>query len=804
MLNFADNAQVWFRLGLLAALLPIGCNHLSGTQKPRPEPSAGAGIVVAGEPTRGNAGTFESPRPLLLHPGLGEVRVALESQDDELAAVALRARMSEGGDLGKDCRECNYLLGVIEERQGAAGRAVAAFEAAALSDWALRRDAIMHLAALELQRKNCIRAEQLLEQTTSSEPASGARLSGLLLAKADTCQGRWASAMSRLRQLLAGRNDDGSRAELQLLLAQALVEQTDLAEAERPAAEDEALQLAEDAISQPAAAANVLDGAKTLIEQLLLRRQRGGNSDELFRERTVLLEAFVEARRWGEGKRLAEELLEEVSNGSTESQLYCRLLFARGRIAAAGADRQAALEFFDAVAQRCQDADLGARALFIAAGLLGASKRTAAIAKYAELERRYPAHRLADDARLKQAFLYRAAGSESRFVGLLDSMPDDYAKGDMVLEGLFQLALKNMLRQNWPMAQSVLERSERFAAANGAGKDAELDRLKYFLARASIESGKVDVGVKLLRELIVGRPLTYYMLLAHAALARSWPSELEQAEQVGLAGSVEETVPEVAKSAGERQRIARLAALLGVADIKAANALLDEGESDGACESTVFAIAGMYANAGATKTALTLVKRRGRDWRVRWPAAGWVELWKQAFPRPYHAIVRQQAARQGVSETLIYAIMREESEFDPKATSAADAYGLMQLIVPTARTAGRELGISVDARSLQKPSVNIALGSRVLATLGARFSGQVALIAAGYNAGPGRPARWLREYPEVDMDLWIELIEFPETRGYVKRVLESQAAYRWLYGSEGTSGATIDPLPLQLNAGRAG
>lgn len=781
-------------------VLSLACSHQPSSAKPRPEPSAGAGLVASVTQSQNNHATAATVPPFLLQPSLEDVRQALESQDDELAAVALRTKMVGDGPLGSDCHECNYLLGVIEERQGALDRAIAAFENAAQGDWSLKRDALVHLVGLELQRKNSERAEQLLEQVAPADSAE-TRLSALM-AQVDLCQGRWSKGIERLRQLVVATRDSRKRAELQLTLAQALIGWKEVDPVELRSAEEEALHLAEEAISVPAIAGAVLERGKVLLEQLLASRQRLGASEEVSRDRTTLLEALVEGKRWGEAKTLSRELLSETPADTSDRRLYCRILFASGRVNSALAERRDAIDAFDWVKDHCDDADLNARALFLGAGLLsGASNRPTAIARYSELERRFPRHRLADDARLKLALLYRAIGSESRFVELLDSMPDDYPDGDMVLEGLFQLALKNMLQRNWSSASTVLERSERFAAASGAGKDIELDRLRYFLGRAAIENGRTETGLSYLRTLVVERPLTYYMLLAHAALSRTWPSELERAKQAGLTRGSEETAPTASQSAQERSRLVRLSALLGVADLNAADALLDEGVSEKAGDSTVFAVAGMYANAGATKTALTLVKRRGHDWRVRWPTAGWVELWKQAFPRPFRGIVQRQAAKHGVAESLVYAIMREESEFDPKAVSIADAYGLMQLIVPTARIAGRELGISVDARALQKPSVNIALGTSVLARLAERFAGQVALIAAGYNAGPGRPARWLREYPEVDMDLWIELIEFPETRGYVKRVLESQAAYRWLYGSEDAPGATIELLPAKLRTG---
>ena len=89
-----------------------------------------------------------------------------------------------------------------------------------------------------------------------------------------------------------------------------------------------------------------------------------------------------------------------------------------------------------------------------------------------------------------------------------------------------------------------------------------------------------------------------------------------------------------------------------------------------------------------------------RDWPRRWPVGAWEPAWKVAFPRPFLDIVNHECKRTNVPQLLVYAVMREESQFDREATSGAEAYGLMQLILPTARIAARQLGIKADAVTL--------------------------------------------------------------------------------------------------------
>jgi soluble lytic murein transglycosylase len=125
--------------------------------------------------------------------------------------------------------------------------------------------------------------------------------------------------------------------------------------------------------------------------------------------------------------------------------------------------------------------------------------------------------------------------------------------------------------------------------------------------------------------------------------------------------------------------------------------------------------------------------------------------------------------------------MREESGFDPDVMSPARAFGLMQLIVPTAQTVGKKIGLAADETTLRRPEVNVALGCRFLADLRRRFPSNQALAVPAYNAGPGAPERWSRERSTDAFDLFIELIPYEETRKYTKRVLTSWTAYLYLY-----------------------
>jgi soluble lytic murein transglycosylase len=137
-----------------------------------------------------------------------------------------------------------------------------------------------------------------------------------------------------------------------------------------------------------------------------------------------------------------------------------------------------------------------------------------------------------------------------------------------------------------------------------------------------------------------------------------------------------------------------------------------------------------------------------------------------------------------VSRALALSIARRESEFDPAARSSADARGLMQVLPGTAKLMAGKLGKPFDASKLfSDPAYNVAMGAAYLAEMAEEFGPSIALIASGYNAGPGRPRRWINEFgdprqADVDVVDWVETIPFAETRTYVMRVAEGVVIYR--------------------------
>lgn len=170
------------------------------------------------------------------------------------------------------------------------------------------------------------------------------------------------------------------------------------------------------------------------------------------------------------------------------------------------------------------------------------------------------------------------------------------------------------------------------------------------------------------------------------------------------------------------------------------------------------------------------------------------------YPRPYDAGVMKAATETGVAPALLYAVIRQESLFERQAVSRANAFGLMQLLLPTARSVARRHDLpGPDRDDLFDPTVNIPLGARYLMEMRDRFDGQWLPAMGAYNAGPNAVARWLPEQPMAP-DVWMENIPYNETREYIGKLLWHQAVFGWLASGEPQQPATylrpvVQPAP---------
>lgn len=159
------------------------------------------------------------------------------------------------------------------------------------------------------------------------------------------------------------------------------------------------------------------------------------------------------------------------------------------------------------------------------------------------------------------------------------------------------------------------------------------------------------------------------------------------------------------------------------------------------------------------------------------------DIWQLLFPLRHRNIINTQAGKTQLDPSLVLGLIRQESAFDEKARSSANARGLMQLLPSTALGIARRIKIrSYSVRKLYQAETNITIGTRCLSSLIQRY-GKIELALAAYNAGESRVDRWLKEFGNVEMPEFVELVPFAETRGYIKQVISNQAVYSLLTSS---------------------
>jgi soluble lytic murein transglycosylase len=157
----------------------------------------------------------------------------------------------------------------------------------------------------------------------------------------------------------------------------------------------------------------------------------------------------------------------------------------------------------------------------------------------------------------------------------------------------------------------------------------------------------------------------------------------------------------------------------------------------------------------------------------------------QNYRLVYPVLVRESliesSKQNGLDPILVASLIRQESNFNPRATSPVGARGLMQVMPPVGRVLARSKRIeNYDDSLLWDPVVNIRLGTAHLSGLFRRTS-NIERVLAAYNAGESRVSRWIQKTGAADPEVFTERIPFVETRDYVRSVIRNRAFYAILY-----------------------
>ncbi|MEH1942324.1 MAG: transglycosylase SLT domain-containing protein [Nostoc sp.] len=161
-----------------------------------------------------------------------------------------------------------------------------------------------------------------------------------------------------------------------------------------------------------------------------------------------------------------------------------------------------------------------------------------------------------------------------------------------------------------------------------------------------------------------------------------------------------------------------------------------------------------------------------------------ITYWQARYPFPYLREIEKWSTERKLNPLLVTALMRQESRFEPKIKSVADATGLMQVLPSTAKWIAPQIKVDFKTINLENPNDNIMLGTWYLGHTHDQYNNNSLLAIASYNAGPGNVSKWLQTQTTQDPDEFVEEIPFDETKNYVRQVFGNYWNYLRLYNPE--------------------
>ena len=317
-------------------------------------------------------------------------------------------------------------------------------------------------------------------------------------------------------------------------------------------------------------------------------------------------------------------------------------------------------------------------------------------------------------------------------------------------------------------------------------------RAGYWAARDSERAGKLAEARALYEAMLARYDANWYGYLAKQrldVLSRTTPAKTFPADSIvarAVANLKTVTVAEETAGPEEDARIIKADQLSNIGlDDWAQKELAQAGEKAPDSPKINLAIAKIYRSDDDNVRALNALRRSFPDYSQMKPEEMTREQWDVFYPLAYWDIIVQESKARNLDPYQVAGLIRQETIFTTRARSGANAYGLMQVLVPTGRLTARKYGVNreITVESLYEPRLNIQLGTAYLRDQIDKF-GRIEYVAAAYNAGPGRAVQWKASLP-FEIDEWAEAVPFKETRGYVQGVVRNRLQYLRLYDQDG-------------------
>lgn len=425
-------------------------------------------------------------------------------------------------------------------------------------------------------------------------------------------------------------------------------------------------------------------------------------------------------------------------------------------------------------------------AFHAARALSRADRDEEAIREYEEVGRRFPSSTWADQAAFFVPYLRMLHGEWREcargFEAYLRAHPGGQEAGDARRDG----ALCKLLDGDTKGARASFEHLVEDEADPVASA-----RMADMAALAALRDGDRTHALARWTDVARVRPLSWPALVARARLVEAGaavPPPMDPAEGADAAPPEPLSLPVVVPPPADLLHAIGLDADAEVA-IRQRESAVTAGTGGRAAEALCMA----YGVLGRARRRYQIAQSLPSSLLATAPSPRTRWAWECAFPSPYEDDVRAAETSENLPAGLLWAIMRQESGFDPDALSPAHAVGLMQLLPETARPVADDLSLAHDDARLTSPPFAIRVGARVVRRLVDQFHGSVPLALAAYNAGAEPVERWMSRSPGMQLDAFVERIPFKETRDYVARVMGNLARYGYLgHGDEGVPRIDLD------------
>ncbi len=416
-----------------------------------------------------------------------------------------------------------------------------------------------------------------------------------------------------------------------------------------------------------------------------------------------------------------------------------------------------------------------------------------------QLSRRYPTSPYYASALFSAGNFYgREAEWENAFPyykRLADTFPED----DRSRDAHWRVAWTYYLEKRTDEAhQALVDHIKRYPSSR------HIPAALYWLGRLSEQDGET-LEAQALYELLGERfTHTYYTLLASVrlrALRKEGNGEDEQQEsaelvqQVARAVPPREAVPAFLCEAPDRHELLRaLSTLRALGLVTLAERYVKAAASGDPAPDLLLIVSRVEAEAGEHSAAMYDTVKLVPTWFEREFSELPKPVWSLLYPAAFWKLAAREARVSRLDPYLVMGVIRQESGFNPLATSRANARGLMQLL-PATGTAGRRSTLRA-AQRLYDPAYNVRLGTRYLRHLFEMFHGNLEQALAAYNAGSFRVRDWLSKREFHEPAEFLETIPFRETRTYVEGVLRDAAIYRQLLSGSPKFKKCAGPLGL--------